>query len=88
MVIENFIFPYISLEEKYKKGGVGYGTVKKRLVELLHDYFRPFRAKREQLENNLDEVEKILLNGAAKADAVAQKTMERVRKAVGFRVRQ
>lgn len=72
-------------EEKYKKGGVGYGTVKKRVVELLHDYFRPYRAKRQELEENMDEVERILLEGAAKANAVAQKTMQRVRSAIGLR---
>lgn len=74
-------------EEKYRKGGVGYGTVKKRIVELLHEYFRPYRARRQELENNRNEVEKILLQGAARADAVAQKTMNRVRKAVGLRER-
>ena len=73
------------LKEKYKKGGVGYGTVKKRVVELLHDYFRPYRAKRQELEENIDEVEKILLQGAAKANAIAQKTMQRVRNAIGLR---
>ena len=73
-------------EEKYKKGGVGYGTVKKRVVELLLDYFRPYRAKRKELEENIDQVETILLDGAARANAVAQKTMARVRCAVGLRV--
>ncbi len=74
-------------EEKYKNGGVGYGTIKKRVVELLHEYFRPYRDKRRQLEENPDEVEKILLRGAARADAVAQQTLQRARNAVGLRTR-
>lgn len=74
-------------EEKYRKGGIGYGTVKKRIVELLIEYFRPYRAQRQELEKNRDQVEKILLNGAERANAVAQKTMNRVRKAVGLRER-
>ncbi len=30
-------------EQKYRTGGMGYGTAKKRLVELLHEYFGPYR---------------------------------------------
>ncbi len=71
-------------EEKYRVGGVGYGTVKKRVVELLHDYFRPFREKREELENNRDYVEAVLCSGAQKARAVARQTMKRVRDAIGL----
>ncbi|MEN8127392.1 MAG: tryptophan--tRNA ligase [Planctomycetota bacterium] len=71
-------------EQKYRTGGTGYGTVKKRVVELLHDYFRPFRQKREELDNNADYVEEVLCKGAQKARAVASKTMERVRDAIGL----
>lgn len=71
-------------EQKYRQGGTGYGTVKKRLVELLHDYFNPFRQKREELDNNLDYVEKVLCNGAQRARAVASRTMKRVRDAIGL----
>lgn len=72
-------------EQKYKSGGTGYGTVKKRVVELLHEYFRPYRNKREELEKNPDEVEEILLKGASRARQVAGKTMHRVREAIGLR---
>ncbi|MHC5096563.1 MAG: tryptophan--tRNA ligase, partial [Planctomycetota bacterium] len=44
-------------EQKYRHGGTGYGTVKKRVVELLHEYFRPFRQKRQELDDNADYVE-------------------------------
>lgn len=71
-------------EEKYRSGGVGYGTVKKRVVELLHDYFRPFRQKREELENNRDYVEQVLCSGAQRARAVARQTMKRVRDVTGL----
>lgn len=71
-------------EQKYRQGGTGYGTVKKRVVELLHEYFRPFRQKREELENNRDYVKQVLAQGAHKARAVASETMKRVRGAVGL----
>lgn len=71
-------------EEKYRKGGTGYGEAKKRLAELLIEYFRPYRQKRAELENNLDYVHKMLKDGADRAGAVANKTLARARKAVGI----
>ena len=72
-------------KDKYRSGGTGYGTVKKRLVELLCEYFRPYRKKREELENNLDFVKHVLKTGAQKASAVARKTLAQVCRAVGLR---
>lgn len=71
-------------EAKYRKGGVGYGTVKKRVVELLCAYFRPYRERREALEKDRDYVEDVLCDGARRARAVAKTTMGRVRDAVGL----
>ena len=71
-------------EQKYRHGGTGYGTVKKRVVELLHEYFHPFRQKRQELDDHADYVEEVLCNGAQRARAVASKTMERVRDAIGL----
>ncbi len=72
-------------KEKYIAGGTGYGDVKKRLAELLCEYFRPYREKREELEDNLDFVEQVLKTGAEKASRVARKTLDKVRHAVGLR---
>jgi tryptophanyl-tRNA synthetase len=72
-------------KDKYRSGGTGYGVVKKRLAELLCEYFRPYREKRKELENNLDFVEQVLKTGAQKASAVARKTLAQVRQAVGLR---
>ncbi|MCK4998474.1 MAG: tryptophan--tRNA ligase [Anaerohalosphaera sp.] len=70
--------------DKYRRGGIGYGTVKKRVVELLHDYFRPYRDRRAELEGDLDYVHGVLENGAKRARAVARVTIDRVREAVGL----
>ncbi len=72
-------------DQKYRAGGIGYGTVKKRLAELLIEYFRPYRQKRAELANNLDFVEQVLKDGAEKAGSVARQTLSRVRRAVGLR---
>ncbi|MBA7482407.1 Tryptophan--tRNA ligase [subsurface metagenome] len=72
-------------ENKYRTGGMGYGQAKKRLTELMTDYFKPFRQKRTELENNIDYVKEVLAKGAERAKAVARETLEKARQAVGLR---
>ena len=72
-------------ESRYRAGGLGYGEAKKRLAELMIDYFKPFRRKRAELENNIDYVKKVLADGAGRARAVAVETLEKARVAVGLR---
>jgi len=60
-------------ESKYRNGGMGYGEAKKRLAELMIDYFKPYREKRA-----------ILAEGAKRAKAVAVETLAKARKAVGL----
>ena len=73
-------------EEKYRAGGMGYGEAKKRLAELMIEYFEPYRAKRTELENNISHVRDILLEGAKKAKAVASETLAKARNAIGLGV--
>ena len=72
-------------ESKYRTGGMGYGQAKKRLAELMIDYFKPFRQKRTELENNIDYVKEVLSKGAERAKTVARETLEKARQAVGLR---
>lgn len=72
------------MAEKYRAGGLGYGTVKKELVELIWNYFEPFRTKREEYLADPSQVYDIMKMGAEKANAVAEATMEKVRKATGI----
>ena len=71
-------------ENRYRNGGMGYSEAKKRLAELMIDYFEPFRQKRAELENNIDYVREALANGAARAKVVACQTLNEARKAVGL----
>ncbi len=71
------------LAGRYKKGGIGYGEVKKELVELVWNYFAPYREHHEELLKDQDGVRKILLEGAEKARYQAIKTLRKVRKKVG-----
>ncbi len=71
-------------QDRYRRGGMGYGEVKKRLAELIIDFFKPFRQKKTELENNPDYVRDVLADGAARAKAVAARTLARARKVVGL----
>ncbi|MFZ4115665.1 MAG: tryptophan--tRNA ligase [Chthoniobacterales bacterium] len=76
---------YNSMEERFKKGGVGYGTFKKELFEALWEYFLPMRKRREELLRDPGYVDVVLHDGAQKANVIAHGVLERVRRAVGLR---
>jgi tryptophanyl-tRNA synthetase len=71
-------------QKRYRTGPMGYGEAKKRLTELVVEYFRPFRQKRAELENNPSYVRDVLAAGAKRAKAVASRTLAKVRSAVGL----
>jgi tryptophanyl-tRNA synthetase len=73
------------LAEKYRAGGLGYGAAKTLLYEKIEAYFAPARQRRQELLKDPGFVEDVLRQGAARARAEAQVTMDLVRKAVGLR---
>jgi tryptophanyl-tRNA synthetase len=72
------------LQQRYKQGGEGYGHFKMYLKELIWDYFKEAREKREYYLNNINEVYDILENGASKARKIAQNKMQIIRDAAGI----
>ena len=84
-IYEHFASPdaVSDLADRYKKGGVGYGEVKNELVELVWNYFAPYRERHEELIKDQAGVRKILLEGAERARYYAEKTIRKVRKKVG-----
>ena len=71
-------------EEKLRAGGYGYGDLKKKLFEVYWEYFAAARKKRAELVANLDYVNKVLADGAAKARVKATEVLKRARKASGL----
>jgi tryptophanyl-tRNA synthetase len=71
-------------EQRYRKGGTGYGEAKKRLFELFVERLGPARKKYEELNNNRDHVEEVLTKGGHRARAVACEVLEDVRKVTGI----
>lgn len=74
-----------ALAEKYRAGGMGYGTAKTMLLDKIETYFAAARARRKDLLKHLDHVESVLQQGAARGREEARATMTEVRKAVGLR---
>ncbi len=72
------------VEARLRAGGFGYGDLKKALFEHYWNYFAPARAKRAELAANLDYVNGVLNDGAARARAVARTVLNRARKASGI----
>lgn len=74
-----------ALQERYKKGGEGHGHFKLYTHDVIWEYFKPYRERRAYYEAHQDEVRDILKVGAAKASAVAQPIIEKVRSATGIK---
>lgn len=68
---------------RYRAGGYGYGHAKKRLAELINEYFAPARGRYAELQKHPDDVRDALREGGRRARLAAEKTMDRVRKAAG-----
>ncbi len=74
-----------ALDDTYRKGGFGYGGIKKELVTLADNYFADARARREELAAKPEMVRQILADGAARARKKAQEVLRRAQKACGVR---
>ena len=73
------------MEVDFRAGGTGYGDFKKRLFEALWEFFRPMRQRRAELAADPAAVDAVVKSGGERARAVAIRTMERARSAVGLR---
>lgn len=72
------------LAKKYRGGNYGYGHAKQELYELILDKFQEERRKFNHYINNKEELDRILAVGAEKARVIAQETLIRVRKELGY----
>ncbi len=73
-----------ALAEKLRAGGYGWGHAKEDLYQALEAEIAPMREKFEDLRNEADVLDDILDSGAAKARVIANRTMRRVRDAIGI----
>jgi len=75
------------LRERYLRPGLKYSVVKKELLEIIWNYFEPYREKRQYYENNPDLVHDIMNQGAVKTRQVGKFYLEKAREAVGLNYR-
>lgn len=74
----------IQMRTNYQAGNYGYGHAKTALYELILEKFAEPRRLFTHYTQHLDEVEKILQEGAKKATFVANEVLKRVRTKIGY----
>jgi tryptophanyl-tRNA synthetase len=72
------------MADLYRRGGFGYGEVKKALAEAAAQFFAEARARRAALEADPGRIETILAAGAERARARARAVLDRARQACGL----
>lgn len=63
---------------------VGYGNFKKSVGEAVVEKLEPIQKKVKELDNNKDYIDSIIKSNAEKANYLANKTLRKVQKKVGF----
>jgi tryptophanyl-tRNA synthetase len=71
------------IEPKFRLGGIGYGTMKVRLAELIADHFAEARERRAELVENPSRVHDVRVAAAIKAKTAARVVLDRARHACG-----
>lgn len=72
------------MAERFRAGGLSYAQVKTELFEIMWEYFRPYRERRNEIENDPEWVRQILRMGAQKARVIATETLKLVRERTGI----
>lgn len=68
----------------YRRGGFGYGQVKKALADAAEAFFDDARRKRDYFVKNEGQVREILADGAQRARTKAREVLHRAQKACGL----
>ncbi len=72
-------------DNAYSDCSIRYGDLKKQLAEDIINFTNPIRARIEDIAKDNAYLSKVAKNGAEKARESASKTLEEVRKIIGFR---
>ncbi|MDO4852805.1 MAG: tryptophan--tRNA ligase [Clostridia bacterium] len=70
------------MKDHYRRGGLGDGTCKKFLINVLEETLSPIRERRAAWEKDIGAVYDILSEGTRKANEITHETLARVRKAM------
>jgi tryptophanyl-tRNA synthetase len=72
------------IDTECRRAGIGCVDCKKRFAANLNAHLAPFRERRDELSKDMDAVQAVLDDGAARARVIAEQTMVEVRAAVGL----
>jgi tryptophanyl-tRNA synthetase len=72
------------VEERYRKGGIGYGEMKNRLADAIIQRFAHAREQRAEWVAHPDRIAELRAEGATRARASARKVLDRARAACGL----
>ncbi len=84
---EKYLPEYKSLDElkaHYRRGGLGDVKVKLFLNNIINEILTPIRAKRKELENNIDDIYKMLFENGKKMRKIADKKIAEMHDAIGI----
>lgn len=73
------------MDALYRRGGFGYGEVKKKLADAAEAFFAPARERRADFAAHPDTVRDILNEGAKRASDKAEEVLQRAWSACGIR---
>ncbi len=76
----------IEMAEIYRRGGFGYGEVKKAIADAAEKFFSAARARREDLAAHPNRVTEILADGASSARRKAGEVLRRAQQACGLKL--
>lgn len=71
-------------EEQFAAGTLKFVEIKDAIAQAIYEDLIPLQAKRKELEANPEYVDKVIREGAAKAKAIAQKTVSEVKQKMGL----
>lgn len=72
------------LKAQYQHGGLGDVKIKRYLIDFMEAVLEPIRTRREHYAKDMGAVADMLKQGSAKANVVANQTLQEVRDAIGF----
>ncbi|EJO34592.1 tryptophan--tRNA ligase [Acinetobacter sp. 263903-1] len=72
------------LKAHYRRGGLGDGTVKKRLEGILKELIGPIRERRAELQKDPDYIIDVLRQGTQKCQVITQQTLDEIKSGLGM----
>ncbi|MDD2415856.1 MAG: tryptophan--tRNA ligase, partial [Parabacteroides sp.] len=76
---------YNYFNEKYATCEIRYGDLKKQLAEDINMFCSPIRERIQDIASNTEYMDKVARLGAEKARESASKTIQEVRRIIGFK---